>query len=178
MDLNEGERVNIPPGQFAHLLIHEYVKIPSSAVGLLSMKSKVKMRGLVNVSGFHVDPGYEGHLVFAVFNAGSSAITIRQREPTFLLWYVSLDEITEDLYRGSRQESADIESHQLMNLSGPTYNPTALAQRVAKLEQRRDRWNHITIGVIVGFVSLIVGIILGQGIDLLQILAELFQKPN
>ncbi|MDE0171783.1 MAG: hypothetical protein OXS29_20150 [bacterium] len=120
VDLNEGERVNIPPGQFAHLLIHEYVRVPNSAVGLLSMKSKVKMRGLVNVSGFHVDPGYEGHLVFAVFNAGSSAITIRQREPTFLLWYVSLDETTKDLYKGSRRKSTDIESHQLMDLDPHT----------------------------------------------------------
>jgi len=175
VDLNEGERVNIPPGQFAHLLIHEYVRVPNSAVGLLSMKSKVKMRGLVNVSGFHVDPGYEGHLVFAVFNASSSAITIRQREPTFLLWYVSLDETTKDLYKGSRRKSTDIESHQLMDLSGPTYNPTALAERVAELERRRDWWKHITIGVIVAFLSLMVGNMLGRGVDLLQILIESFQ---
>ena len=175
VDLSEGERVNIPPGQFAHLLIHEYVRIPNCAVGLLSMKSKVKMRGLVNVSGFHVDPGYEGHLVFAVFNAGSSAITIRQREATFLLWYVSLDNTTNDLYEGSRKEKADIASYQLMNLSGPTYNPTALAERVARLEQRRDWWQNITIGVIVAFVSLMVGLFLSRGVDLLQILIESIQ---
>ena len=41
--------------------------------------------------GFHVDPGYEGRLVFAVFNAGSVPIVVKQEEPTFLLWYVSLD---------------------------------------------------------------------------------------
>ena len=176
VNLREDERVNVPPGQFAHLLIDESVQIPNNAVGLLSMKSKVKMRGLVNVSGFHVDPGYKGKLVFAVFNAGSSAITIKQKEPTFLLWYVSLDQPTKDLYSGSRKDSTDIESHQLMNLNGPTYNPTALAERVAVLEQRRDWWNQFTLGVAVAIASLMVGLLVGQVVDIFEIFKKMVQE--
>lgn len=155
--LDRGVVVNIPPGQLAQLIVQEYVKIPNDAVGLLSMKSKFKMSGLVNVSGFHVDPGYEGRLVFAVFNAGSVPIVIKQREPTFLLWYVSLDSPTDDLYRGPRAKLKDITDEQIMKLKGPTYNPTALAERVARLETRRDWWHLISVAIIGGVVLLIIG---------------------
>jgi dCTP deaminase len=55
------DQVRIPPGQFANLLTEETVRIPSDALGLISARFKWKQRGLVNVSGFHVDPGYEGN---------------------------------------------------------------------------------------------------------------------
>lgn len=155
--LDRGVVVNILPGQLALLVAREYVKMPPSAIGLLSMKSKFKMRGLVNVSGFHVDPGYEGRLVFAVFNAGSIPIVFKQNEPAFLLWYASLDSATDDIYRGSRAELTDITEDQIMNLKGPTYNPTALADRVASLENRRDWWRMIGVALIGGIIMLILG---------------------
>lgn len=158
--LDTGTVVNILPGQLAQLVVKEYIKIPSDAVGLLSMKSKFKMSGLVNVSGFHVDPGYEGRLVFAVFNAGSVPIVIQQDEPTFLLWYVSLDSPTTDLYRGSRSKQRDISGEQIMKLKGPSYNPTALAERVAHLETRRDWWRLIGVAIIGGVILLILGVAL------------------
>jgi len=67
-----GEQFVIPPGQFAYLLTEEVVRIPSSAMGFISLKFGVKGPGLINVSGFHVDPGYWGRLVFSVYNAGPS----------------------------------------------------------------------------------------------------------
>ncbi len=160
--LDENERVNIPPGQFAQLLISEVVEIPADAVGLLSMKSSRKMQGLINVSGFHVDPGYKGRLIFAVFNAGSKSISLTQDQPTFQLWYVSLDKATEDLYSGSRQYALNISDSQISNLRGPTYNPTALAERVSTLENRRQWWSMAAIAVL----SLIVGAILNDLFDL------------
>jgi dCTP deaminase len=49
---------------------------------------------LVNVSGFHVDPGYRGQLTFAVFNAGPVPIHLKRGQPIFLIWYASLDHET------------------------------------------------------------------------------------
>jgi dCTP deaminase len=49
---------------------------------------------LVNVSGFHVDPGYHGQLTFAVFNAGPVPIHLKRGQPIFLIWYASLDRET------------------------------------------------------------------------------------
>jgi hypothetical protein len=38
-------------------------------MAFISMRTAFKFKGLVNISGFHVDPGYKGKLIFAVFNA-------------------------------------------------------------------------------------------------------------
>lgn len=48
--------------------------------------------GLVNISGFHVDPGYSGKLIFAVFNAGPARIHLQKGQRIFPLWMASLDE--------------------------------------------------------------------------------------
>ena len=84
--LDDGDGVAIPSGQFAVLLTEERVTVPSNAIAFISMKTGFKGRGLVNVSGFHVDPGYSAPLRFAVFNAGPSTIGIKRGEDCFLIW--------------------------------------------------------------------------------------------
>src|SRR5258708_16870827 len=61
--LGDGEAFTIPPGQFAFLLTEEIVSVPADALAFISIRAKTKFRGLVNVSGFHVDPGYRGQLI-------------------------------------------------------------------------------------------------------------------
>jgi dCTP deaminase len=89
--LTEGEGFTIPPGQFAFLLTEETVAVPPDALAFISIRAKTKFRGLVNVSGFHVDPGYRGQLTFAVFNAGPVPIHLKRGQLIFLIWYASLD---------------------------------------------------------------------------------------
>jgi len=84
----------IPPGQFGFLQTTEIIKIPPTVMGFISLKSSKKMLGLVNVSGFHVDPGWEGHLTFAVFNAGPSPVHLKVGMELFLLWIADLDQET------------------------------------------------------------------------------------
>ena len=54
--------------------------------------------GLVNVSGFHVDPGYKGRLKFAVYNAGGSDIKLTRGDAIFLIWFSELDKVSQHLY--------------------------------------------------------------------------------
>lgn len=89
----------IPSGQFAFLIAKEKVRIPPDAVGFISLKTRKKFRGLVNVSGFHVDPDWSGRLIFAVFNAGPKSIVIRPDEKLFLLFFANLDEEAKTEYR-------------------------------------------------------------------------------
>ena len=92
--LTDKEAFTIPPGQFAFLLTEEVVSVPADALAFISIRAKTKFRGLVNVSGFHVDPGYCGQLTFAVFNAGPVTIHLKRGQPIFLIWYASLDRET------------------------------------------------------------------------------------
>lgn len=86
------ETFAIPSGQFAFLIANEKVKIPGNAIGFISLKSSRKWGGLVNVSGFHVDPGWSGRLLFSVFNAGPNTVIIPPGEALFLLFFSDLDQ--------------------------------------------------------------------------------------
>jgi dCTP deaminase len=89
--LKPGEAFTIPAGQFAFLLTEEIIAIPPDALGFISIRAKIKFRGLVNISGFHVDPGYRGRLLFSVFNASPAPVHLQRGQEVFLLWFSSLD---------------------------------------------------------------------------------------
>lgn len=92
--LDPGAGFMVPPGQFAFLLTDEIVRVPDDALAFISIRAQIKFRGLINVSGFHVDPGYHGQLTFAVFNAGPVPVHLKQGDEVFLIWYASLDRAT------------------------------------------------------------------------------------
>lgn len=55
--LEPGQDVSIEPGEFALMLTDELIHVPEDLVGFISVRFGYKRRGLVNISGFHVDPG-------------------------------------------------------------------------------------------------------------------------
>lgn len=86
-----GQGFTVPAGQFGFILTEERVRVPSTAIAFISIRATYKFRGLVNVSGFHVDPNYDGRLIFSVFNAGPGPVHLSRGEPCFLIWYADLD---------------------------------------------------------------------------------------
>jgi hypothetical protein len=52
----------------------------------------LKLQGLINISGFHVDPGYRGNLIFAVKNVGPHDIVLKYEEPAFMIMWAVLAE--------------------------------------------------------------------------------------
>lgn len=130
-----GDNFSIKPGQFAHLITSEVVQLPNNAIGLINIATGEKIRGLVNVSGFHVDAGYEGKLIFTVFNAGAVAINLNQGQRLFRLWLMD--------YSGTPPERAsgytEIPREWADRLVGAYPSPFALATRVADLESELAR---------------------------------------
>jgi dCTP deaminase len=90
IELKERQQISIPPGQFAFLLTEETVTVPPDAIAFISVKTRRKFEGLVNVSGFHVDPGWSSRLIFGVLNAGPSPIVLERAQPLFLLFFADL----------------------------------------------------------------------------------------
>jgi dCTP deaminase len=84
------EHLTIAPGQFALLTCHEVLCVPENLLGLISLRNSYKMQGLVNISGFHVDPTHKGRLVFAVNNVGPSDVRLRLMEPTFTIFFAQV----------------------------------------------------------------------------------------
>lgn len=134
--LKEAEGFTIPPGQFAFILTKETVKVGLSELAFISMRAKTKYRGLVNVSGFHVDPGFVGRLTFAVFNAGPVAVHLRQGQPIFLIWYADTSEAA------SKARDAgpwQIQSDWISGIGGKLHSLSSLASSVTEVEQKLER---------------------------------------
>lgn len=128
-----GEPFPIPPGQFAFLLTAETVRVPMDALALISVRAKVKFRGLVNVSGFHVDPGYHGQLTFAVYNAGPVSIHLRQGARIFLIWYANLD-AGGDGKEGVKAPGLDMDV--IAGIAGQVPSYAGLAKRIDDVGER------------------------------------------
>ena len=133
--LKKGEGFAIPPGQFAFLLTEEVVKVCLKEIAFISIRAKTKYRGLVNVSGFHVDPGFEGRLTFAVFNAGPVAVHLRQGQDVFLIWYADLTDCCEPRPHGPEH----IQSDWISGIGGKLYSLASVASSVTAVEQKLER---------------------------------------
>jgi len=83
--LNDGDYLNIKPGQLALLTTYEQFSMPLDYVAFISMRFRVKASGLINVSGFQVDPGYQGVFIFSVYNAGPQTVPLQFREAIFTI---------------------------------------------------------------------------------------------
>lgn len=124
--------VSIEPGQFALLLTNETVKVPNEKIAFISIKASLKFKGLVNISGFHVDPGFEGKLIFSVFNAGPSRILLEQGQKCFLIWYSNLEGTAD--YDGKHNGQSKIPLNHIQGLSGKLASPNVLLGRVNKID--------------------------------------------
>ena len=125
----------IPPGQFAYLTTREFITVPNDILGFINMKSRLKISGLVNVSGFHVDPGYKGKLLFAVFNAGPQTVTVRCDQDAFLIWFARLESAT-DNYARNKPGFQEIDTTLMGLIPAETASLNSLNKRMDKLERR------------------------------------------
>ena len=134
--VKEGQQIVIPPGQFGMLMTEESVTVPADAIAFISMKARIKFRGIINVSGFHVDPGFRGKLKYSVFNAGSENVVLQSGEPVFLIWFSSLDRETKECYAGEHLGQAAITSADVNSLQGEIASPGALKRQLDRLKLR------------------------------------------
>ena len=126
--LASDEAFTIPPGQFAFLLTEETIYVPTNALALISIRAKIKFRGLVNVSGFHVDPGFRGQLTFAVFNAGPVPIHLKRGQSIFLIWYANLD--CNSSYNKTGRAQKGIDTELINGVAGELLSFAGLAKRI------------------------------------------------
>lgn len=152
--LKQGESIVIPSGQFALLLTEEVIKVPLDALAFISMRFGVKQKGLINVSGFHVDPGFVGRLKFSVYNAGSREITITRGDRVFMIWYSNLDRPTADGYPKCDDDQNTISSKDQNLMHGDIASPGELKKEIKELSHFYD-WNKWVLHFIAGLLVVI-----------------------
>jgi dCTP deaminase len=143
---DEKDTISIPPGQFAFLITSEEIAVPNNAIAFISIKFGAKAKGLINVSGFHVDPGYKGNLIFAVYNAGPLNFHIQCGQRLFSIWYANLDGEDSDPRTKSGFNTIPTD---LMNSPDLVSSLPFLVKRLDDLEKKVDKYS-VTQGILWG----------------------------
>jgi len=121
-------------------------------MGFLTFRFTHKQKGLVNVSGFHVDPGFEGNLALSVYNAGPSNVYFKYKEEVFTIFFFKLHKkVSEDV--ADRKPMTDLPSEAIEYLSGPPVNIYQLNKKVEKLENKVTTYTQILILIATGLVA-------------------------
>lgn len=139
--LKDRESYAIPPGQLALITTKERVTVPRDAIAFIAMRSRYKFRGLINVSGFSVDPGYSGQLIFSVYNAGPSPVHVTEGERLFTIFFAHLDRCSGTrFFRPADKAHHGISSEQITAISADFLTLKGLDTRIdeteASLEER------------------------------------------
>lgn len=144
--------LSLAPGQFALLTTFETVDIPREYMGFITMRSHFKFQGLVNISGFHVDPTYKGKLLFAVQNVGPSDIRLKYAERTFTIFFSTVDG---DVGKARKPGVLGIGLENIQILGGASVT-------ISQLKKEMDQWKLIVL-----VYTPIVVAVLGTLIELL-----------
>ncbi len=134
---NKNSQVVIKPGQFALLLTDEEVSIPYNILAFISIKFSQKIKGLINVSGFHVDPGFKGKIIFSVYNAGPATIVLDKGKPYFMIWFSQLTSNSTP-YKGKHNGQTEISAENISALKGELASPNALLNQIKGLSNKID----------------------------------------
>ena len=121
-------------------------------MGFISVRLTYKQKGLVNVSGFHVDPGFHGRLMFTVYNAGPNDVVLRYKKPVFMIMFNELTDPVPEVPGSKWHDMKDIPIEALSGLRGTSVSVRNLDERVNRLET-------IFPILVTGVVGLIVAVL-------------------
>lgn len=149
--LTEGEPyLCLPPGQFALLTTYENVDVPESLIGFISVRTQFKLQGLVNISGFHVDPTFKGTLQFAVQNLSSNDIRLKFKEPTFTIFFAELSDGDIGKHRNPDRNGISLKHVQMFG--GNSVTVANLHKEVDRLRMLITIYGGIAAAAVVGIL--------------------------
>jgi dCTP deaminase len=125
VDIDEGDRFILHPGEFALASTLERIRLPDDLVARLEGKSSLGRLGLLihSTAGF-IDPGWDGHVTLELSNVANLPITIYPEMKIGQLSFVQLTEPAETPY-GAGELGSKYQGQQ-----GPT--PSRYWQNFAK----------------------------------------------
>lgn len=157
LDEKDNPFVILPPGQFALIKTYEQVSVPEDFVAFLSIKSAFKFQGLINISGFHVDPTYVGNLIYAVQNVGPNDIRLRFMDPVFMIMWARLD----PPYKGERRNKGydKIPLEMMAQLGGSSVTLLSLQKKVEELSTKVTIYGGFAVAAALTVLALVLRII-------------------
>lgn len=145
--------ISIEPGEFGILMTYEYIAVPQDLMGLISIRFRYKEMGLVNISGFHVNPGFCGRILFAVYNAGPSKVVLRYKEPVFMIMFDKLKSPVREIKESIFRKMDNIPVRIISTLGGPSVSVRGLDERVRRIETIFPVLITILVGLLIAMLT-------------------------
>lgn len=159
IQMGADDSIAIEPGEFGLLMTHEYIYVPKDLMGFISVRLTYKQKGLVNISGFHVDPGFYGRLMFAVYNAGPNDVVLRYKEPIFMIMFNELTSSVPKVIKSNWHGMKDIPIEAISGLRGASVSVRNLDERIKKLETIFP----VLITILIGLIGIVLTWVLTKG---------------
>ncbi len=131
IDLEKRGSVIINSGETAILQSYEKIRIPNDFIAFIGLRFSQKIKGLVNISGFQVNPGWEDYLLFSVYNAGPNPIIFKYRDPVFMAMFYRLSSVSKP---SKETVTGELQSEWMERLKGPAISLPGLSRRLDRLE--------------------------------------------
>ena len=157
--------LTLEAGDFALVITSESIKLPMNMAGNIGMRSTLARMGLILLHGMQIDPGFEGHLRFGLYNAAPRRITLDYEDDICMVEFHKLSANAtkqcprnEDLIKG-RIPDSDKQFLRMMettSLSKLAEDVRGLAMSVGELTKLNK---YVIAGIIAIFVAVVGNII-------------------
>lgn len=108
IDVEAKGNLLLQAGDFAVITTFERFEFPLDLVGHIGMRSHYARKGVIQLSGPQIDPGFCGVLVVGLFNSSPRDIIVPYKEPLVTIEFVRLIEPAKKGYCGPYQEQEDV----------------------------------------------------------------------
>jgi len=167
--------LSLQAGDFALVLTQESVKFPMNMAASIGMRSGLARMGLILLHGMQIDPGFEGHLRFGLYNSAPRRITLDYGDDLCMLEFHKLsvaatkecppndDLIKGRIPEGDKQFLRMLETTSLSKLSEDVRGLSKSVQELAHTTQQLTNQSKIAIGGIIAIlIAVIANIIKGM----------------
>lgn len=104
LSVKDSGEVTIPPKTYALVLTLERIKLPDDVMGDMKLRSSLAREGLIGSFAW-VDPGWDGNLTLALFNASNEPVELKYGERFVQIAFIRLEGPAKNPYRGNYQGS-------------------------------------------------------------------------
>lgn len=101
VDISDGHSFTLAAGRTVNVSTREWIRLPGHYIGRVGAMNSLARIGIMASHGFQIDPGFEGHLQFCVFNAGGRDFELRSGMPVISIEIMPLGSTPTDNVRAA-----------------------------------------------------------------------------
>lgn len=90
IDFTLAKELTLAPGASASARTKERIELPRDYLGRIGIVGPLARLGIVATHAFQIEPGFQGHVEFSLFNAGHTSRRLRASEPVVGLEIIRL----------------------------------------------------------------------------------------